>query len=98
MSGYPTLDDFTRHLNDTFRVRLEPTPIELELVEAVGLGSRRGDPPRTRGFSVLFRGPAAPGLPQRIYHLEHAGLGALDIFLVPIGRDERGMLYEAVFN
>ena len=39
-----------------------------------------------------------PALPQRIYRLEHAELGGLDLFLVPIGRDASGITYEAVFT
>jgi hypothetical protein len=49
-------------------------------------------------FSLHLRGPRTPALPQRIYRLEHAQLGALDLFLVPIGRDGSGMTYEAVFT
>jgi len=37
-------------------------------------------------------------LPQRLYRLEHNGLGELDIFLVPIGKDEQGVSYQATFN
>jgi hypothetical protein len=35
-----------------------------------------------------------PPLPQRIYRVEHAELGAIEIFLVPIAADR----YEAVFT
>jgi hypothetical protein len=37
-------------------------------------------------------------VPQGIYKLENEKLGALEIFLVPIGPDEKGMRYEAIFN
>jgi hypothetical protein len=37
-------------------------------------------------------------LAQKIHRLEHATLGALDIFIVPIGPDRLGMLYEAIFS
>ena len=37
-------------------------------------------------------------LPQAIYRLEHAALGAMDVFLVPIGRVADGIRYEAIFN
>ena len=50
-----------------------------------------------RQFSLLFRGPVDPFLSQGTYRLDHAELGALDIFLVPIGPDAEGMRYEAVF-
>jgi hypothetical protein len=33
-----------------------------------------------------------------MYRMEHDVLGALDLFLVPIARDEDGFQYEAVFN
>ncbi|MSR13601.1 MAG: hypothetical protein EXR86_03370 [Gammaproteobacteria bacterium] len=49
-------------------------------------------------FLLLFSGPVAPLLPQRIYHLEHQSLGGIDLFLVPIGPHESGIGYEAVFN
>jgi uncharacterized protein DUF6916 len=34
----------------------------------------------------------------RIHRVEHEELGALDVFLVPIGPDQAGMCYEAVFG
>jgi hypothetical protein len=54
--------------------------------------------PRLKNFSLLFRGPLAPVLPQCIYHLNHDTLGSMEIFLVPVGPDSEGMQYEAVFN
>jgi hypothetical protein len=30
--------------------------------------------------------------------LEHPSFGAADVFFVPVGRDERGTAYEAVFS
>jgi hypothetical protein len=49
-------------------------------------------------FSLLFLGPADPILPQRIYRLEHESVGPVEIFIVPVGRDETGTTYEAVFG
>jgi hypothetical protein len=74
--------------------------IELELLE-----SRLQDPDSPAEdasgarapFTLTFRGPADPVLPQRIYELQHPTLATLEIFLVPIGRDEAGTSYEAVF-
>ena len=43
---------------------------------------------------LLFRGPSLPILPQRIYPLEHAALGRLELFIVPIGPGQ----YEAIFT
>lgn len=48
--------------------------------------------------TIVFRGAPEAVPPQRIYRLEHAAIGASAIFLVPIGRDARGVTYEAVFT
>ena len=49
-------------------------------------------------FSLLFRGPVSPVLPQRIYQVSGAALTAIDIFLVPVGASASGVEYEAVFS
>jgi uncharacterized protein DUF6916 len=48
--------------------------------------------------SLVFRGPRQPVLPQQVYTLTNDTLGRLEIFLVPIGPDEAGVRYEAVFG
>ena len=53
---------------------------------------------KRRPFSLLFLGPCDPVLPQRIYPMSHPVLGAFELFIVPVGRDERGVRYEAVFS
>ncbi len=50
-------------------------------------------------FSLIFRSPGERRhAPQQIYTVRHPELGEIEIFLVPIGPDERGMRYEAVFT
>jgi hypothetical protein len=46
----------------------------------------------------VFRGPGDVLLPQRIYRMEHEEIGVFDLFLVPIGPDEIGLRYEAIFT
>lgn len=36
--------------------------------------------------------------PQGIYRINHPVINGLDVFLVPIGMDNNGMKYEAVFS
>ena len=84
---------FAEHMNSTFRLQHEPATTELDLVE-VSDGSTR----RQVSFSLLFRGPHPPLLPQQIYPFEHDRLGRFDLFIVPVKRDARGLYYEAVFN
>ena len=84
--------------------RQQPFVIELDgrdglPVELVEIYRPGGPPPRGRQpFSLVFRGPRHPVLPQHIYTLTNETLGRLEIFLVPIGPDGAGLRYEAVFG
>ena len=49
-------------------------------------------------FSLIFRSSSQVVLPQRMYPLAHAAMGQFDIFMVPIGRDARGVVYQAIYN
>ena len=91
-----TLATFADRLGETFRVGEGTDVLELELVEATaGIAGREGV--GRVPFSVVFRGPPEPVLPQRIYRFEHEELGSFELFIVPIGPGEAGMQYEAVF-
>jgi hypothetical protein len=90
--------DFAPFLKQHFRVALDGASLDLELASAEPLGSGDPAPGRRRPFSLIFRGPKAPLLAQRIYRLEHATLGPLEIFLVPLGPDAAGLRYEAIFT
>jgi hypothetical protein len=85
-------------VGETFGLHVDgAAPAELVLLEATELpASSVGQ--RRVPFSIEFRGPAAPILPQATYRLEHTGVGAFDLFLVPIGADAGGVRYEAVFT
>jgi hypothetical protein len=54
--------------------------------------------PNFEQFSLLFRGPSEPPVPQAAYTVSHPQLGEFPLFLVPVGRDPLGLLYEACFN
>ena len=49
-------------------------------------------------FSLLFRSTAKSYAPQGTYRVTHEQLGALDIFIVPLGPDQHGMRYEVIFT
>jgi hypothetical protein len=95
-----TLADFVQLPGSKFRVRHGTAEsLEFELTEANSTGGQAATASGARQpFSLIFRGPRQPVLPQRIYDLEHDELNAMSIFLVPIGPDEVGMRYEAVFS
>ncbi len=91
-----TGDTFQPHLDSTFQMRADSGVIDVILISV----DRRqaGQAARSQPFSLVFRGPNTPVWPQRIYRLSHATLGEFDIFFVPIGPDQLGMRYEAVFG
>ena len=93
-----TVDTFTTRIGERFRLAADAaTTMPMELIDATTLGSSGSAGGRTP-FSLLFRGPVTPVLPQRIYRLDHDALGALDLFLVPIGPRDGGIVYEAIFT
>ena len=91
-----SVDDFTPHIGQRFEVDQGKSPLLLELVSATV--SRVRTPDVRTGFSLIFRGAPQPLLPQGVQSVVHPTLGALGIFLVPIGPDVQGMRYEAIFN
>ena len=97
MTAELTEKEFSKHVNTKFRIPIEP-PLELELTEVKGYLSQPNEQTGMERFSAFFHGPSDRLLPQGSYPLEHELMGAFELFLVPIARDEMGFRYEAVFN
>lgn len=98
MDPYPQHQTFAPLLGERFDLRYaDGQSLAAELIEARPLG-RASIAGGRAPFSLLFRGPAAPALPQQIFRLAHPALPALDVFLVPIEARADGVRYEAVFN
>ncbi len=98
-----TVDHFAGHMDEPFAIDLGTDfpglePLVLTLIKAEPIESSQDLEERRAPFSAVFRGPAEPQLAQGIYTLDNETLGRLEIFLVPIGPDDEGMRYEAVFN
>ncbi len=94
-----THKDFAKHLNQRFRLRSEDGELQLELIEATAIRTSGKRPDGVRApFSLVFRGPKEVPLAQMMYDIEHQAMGNLGLFMVPIGPDDQGMLYEVVFN
>ena len=85
---------WTALLNTAFRLPESPRPLELKLIEMT-------EPvitPRQEMFSLIFLGPIEMPLEQRTYEFAHEQVGTGLLFIVPIGRGEAGITYEAAFN
>jgi hypothetical protein len=87
--------DFAKHLNSKFRIRID----DLQTVDSELTGvSELLLSPRQERFSLVFRASNEFFLGQGQRPFEHEVMGQFELFLVPIGRDEDGTYYEAVFN
>jgi hypothetical protein len=75
---------------------VEATLIEVTEFDALSPPDRQQA--KRTPFSLVFRCGKETPLPQGTYTVEHERMGTLEIFLVPIGPDEGGLCYEAVFN
>lgn len=97
MSATLTEKEFSKHVNTKFRIANE-APLELELTQVKGYLSQQFEQGGMERFSAYFDGPGDRLLPQGTYPLDHESMGSFELFLVPIGKNERGYQYEAVFN
>ena len=93
-----TFESFSPHLNSIFTLGLGESNLDLTLTEAAKQPVRPYPGMMREPFSLIFRSTTPVVLPQRIYPFKHESMGQLDIFIVPIGRDVRGIVYQAVFN
>jgi len=107
MLGSLTAASFAPHKGTEFRIHVNDSIILLaELVDV----SVRGQPvpravwdtnpePQRERFSIVLRGPLDQPLAQQMYDVEHATIGLIEgLFLVPVGINQDGRYYEAVFS
>lgn len=91
-------DDFNCCLNQLFILELNASSTcQLELI-SIDKHPGNATVADHEAFSVIFRGENNPVLDQQIYRIKHDTLGDMELFIVPIGPDDKGMCYEAVFS
>ena len=89
--------DFIPYFNGKFHLFLNEVDfIEVELIEISNYPNQ--NPETGRPFNLIFRLPKGLFIPQETYTFKHSQIGKLDLFIVPIGPDEKGQLYQVVFN
>ena len=95
MTEVLTQKAFADQIDTKFTLILEGfDPIELKLSRVSDVNESNG----AEAFSLIFKGPGEFVLRQSTYQLQHDVMGAIVIMLVPVGKDEQGVDYEAVFN
>ena len=87
-------DRFAAVSGSAFKLTANDVAIDLELVEV----SEPREKPHQITFSLLFLAPEACAVNQGLYDLDHPTLGAMQLFLVPVGMENGRMQLEAVFN
>lgn len=92
-----TFDLFSDKVGQVWTLDEPQAPsVELTLTEALPL--RNYAKLEREPFSLIFTARGDSVLPQRIYELKHAALGAMSLFLVPVGREGDVTTYQALFN
>lgn len=96
--GMGTFEGFAPFLNETFSVGLGASTVEMTLVQATKGQTREWEGLRKEPFSLIFKCASPVILPQKIYPFQNPGFGSMEIFIVPVGRERDGIVYQAVFN
>ncbi len=96
--GVGTFEGFAPYLNEIFAVGLGASTVEMTLVQATKGKPRDWEGLRKEPFALLFKCASPIILPQRTYPFQNPGFGKMDIFIVPVGRERDGVVYQAIFN
>jgi hypothetical protein len=92
-------EDFKDRVGSTFTLSEQGFSAKaLTLEGAILLPVRNGAATMRPSFSLIFIGGGRQVLPQKLYELSHPIMGQVTLFLVPVGKDERGIQYQALFN
>jgi hypothetical protein len=97
-----TIDAIKPHVGTIFEVPLpDGSMTNLTLDAALPYEVRQRRPnrqPKREPFSLYLLGDPTLILPQGMYDLRSESLTFENLFIVPIGRDEKSTEYEAVFT
>ena len=94
-----TIDSFRPLVGSAFQLDAgEGRQVTLTLRSVDSLVERGMRMGKREPFALNLTGPETPFIPQQILPLQHATLGAVTIFVVPIGKTADGYEYEAVFT
>jgi hypothetical protein len=92
-----TIDLFSDKVGQRFVIEETDVPaIEMTLTEAKAIPNYANA--ARAPFSLLFTTQGVGVLLQRMYTLRNAALGPQAFFLVPIGKKDETVTYQAIFN
>ena len=94
-----TLELFQPHVGEIFRVIVDGRwEMVTRLSEVSIWGHEEAKTRQRHPFSLIFHARPDALIPQAIYRIDNETLAPFEAFLAPIGPDEVGMRYEAVFT
>jgi hypothetical protein len=99
-----TLESAQPLIDTVFQVTVDDgATLEMKLIDVAPFDLPRRAPrgskqPTRAPFALHFLGPYEPILPQRMYDFRSETANIAGVFIVPVGRDEEGTEYEAVFS
>jgi hypothetical protein len=95
VAGYPSKAEFAGQLDSAFTARRDDgEPFALRLADLEEAQST----PRVESFALRFHAPESAPAQQGLYHLDNHALGSMDVFLVPVARENGSLVLEAVFT
>jgi hypothetical protein len=93
-----SLQDFAAAAGQGFELAMGEASLNVSLVKVEPLPAAPFNGQMRQPFALLFKAASPVVLPQKTYSLKNATMGRLDVFLVPVGREPDGVVYQAVFN
>lgn len=92
-------EDFARAEKQEFDVFVGETSVAMTLITIEPFKTPQGQ--MREAFSLIFKSASPIVLPQKIYPMRNRSLAdaqKVDVFIVPVGREKDGVLYQAIFN
>lgn len=93
-----SFEDFDACRQQSFLLRDGDHSETLQLIEVEKIASTQTAAGEISAISIVLRSSNQDVLPQQIYQISNATLGEMQIFIVPIGVDDTGVRYEAIFS
>lgn len=93
-----TIETFQARLGELFTLVDGETRLPTKLTDVFPWGDESAAGRPRVPFSAVFHTVPEGQLPQKIYRVENDNMEPFEVFLTPIGPDDRGMRYEAVFT
>ncbi|MBW3569771.1 MAG: hypothetical protein KY467_01580 [Gemmatimonadetes bacterium] len=94
-----TIETFQPRLGEIFHIVVDDeTRLPTKLTEVFPWGPGAAAGRDRHPFSLIFHTVPQAVYPQQTYRVENDNMEPFELFLAPIGPDERGMRYEAVFT